>query len=85
MDKACQQNTDRQTRSDSVFSSIVDQQINWNDVFMRMDKHQGTVDDFKKLMYKVQSKRREFVSAFLHEYELTSSTDNRENTLFSSR
>lgn len=85
MDEECQQNIDRQTRSDSVFSFAVDQQIDWNGLFARMDKHQGSVDDFKKLMYKVQSKRREFVRAFLRDYETTNNVnmENTDTTLFS--
>uniref|UniRef100_A0A914LXU2 Trehalose-6-phosphate phosphatase helical bundle domain-containing protein n=1 Tax=Meloidogyne incognita TaxID=6306 RepID=A0A914LXU2_MELIC len=81
-----ERNIDRQVRSNSVFSSAVDSQIDWNELFARMDKHQGSVDDFKKLMYKVQSKRREFVCAFLRDYEATNDVnmENVDKTLISS-
>lgn len=56
----------RQSRSGSIFTAAIDRQTNWDDLFTRMDSKQGSIEDFKKLMYKMQSKRREFVVEFLN-------------------
>uniref|UniRef100_A0A183C814 HAD_SAK_1 domain-containing protein n=1 Tax=Globodera pallida TaxID=36090 RepID=A0A183C814_GLOPA len=37
----------------------------WNDLISKMEQNRGTIEDFKKLMYKCQSKRKEFVSLLL--------------------
>ncbi|KAL3121391.1 hypothetical protein niasHT_004975 [Heterodera trifolii] len=49
----------------SVFSEAVDAETDWNDLISKMEQNQGTIDDFKKLMYKCQSKRKEIVSVLL--------------------
>ena len=56
----------RQSRRGSIFSSMIDNQTDWDDLFARMEENRANIEDFKKLMYKVQTKRREFVIAFLH-------------------
>uniref|UniRef100_A0A914H5A4 Trehalose-6-phosphate phosphatase helical bundle domain-containing protein n=1 Tax=Globodera rostochiensis TaxID=31243 RepID=A0A914H5A4_GLORO len=37
----------------------------WDDLISKMEQNRGTIEDFKKLMYKCQSKRKEFVSLLL--------------------